>query len=237
MKKNICFVSCLVPQVMQNELARDFFVVPLPPDPLLDSPVASHPDMIMSVMGDSIVLPRAYFEANCELFVPAEEMGYRIVLSDAPRSKKYPSDIGLNAAVGEDYIICRAGSTAPKLLECAKIAGKKVIDVKQGYAGCSCIVTDKAVLTSDVGIHRALTEQGIESSYVDKAGISLPGYDVGFIGGSGGYHDGTIYYFGSLNSIACGNSVKEFAKHHGYNVRELSETKLSDYGGMKILYV
>lgn len=222
---------------MQNELARDFFVVPLPPDPLLDSPVASHPDMIMSVIGDNIILPRAYYEANRELFVPAEEMGYRIVLSDAPRSKKYPSDVSLNATVGEDYIICRTASTSPELVELAKRAGKKIIDVKQGYAGCSCIVTDRAVLTSDTGIHRALTEQGIESSYVDKAGIFLPGYDVGFIGGSGGYHDGTIYYFGSLNSIACGNSVKEFAKSHEYKIRELSGDKLTDYGGIKILYV
>ena len=235
MKKNICFISCAVPQAMQEELARDFFVVPLPHDPLLDAPVASHPDMLLSVIGDNIILPSAYFEANRELFVPAEEMGYRIVLSDAPRSHKYPEDIGLNAAVGSDYIICRTESTSPELVGLAKRAGKKIIDVKQGYAGCSCIVTDRAVLTSDVGIHRALTEQGIESSYVDKAGIFLPGYDVGFIGGCGGYHDGTLYFFGSLNSVSCGADVIKFAKHHGYNVRELSETKLSDYGGMKIL--
>lgn len=237
MKKNICFISCLVPQGMQNELARDFFVVPLPPDPLLDSPVASHPDMIMSVIGENIVLPRTYYEANHDLFHKVSTLGYQVTLSDAPRSKKYPSDVGLNAAVGEDYIICRSESTSPELLECAKIAGKKIIDVKQGYAGCSCIVTDRAVLTSDTGIHRALTDQGIDSTYVDKDGISLPGYDVGFIGGCGGYHDGTLYFFGSLNSIACGNSVKEFAKSHEYKIRELSETKLTDYGGIKILYV
>jgi hypothetical protein len=191
--------------------------------------------MIMSVIGDNIILPRAYFEANREQFVPAEEMGYRIVLYDAPRSPKYPSDVGLNVAVGEDYIICRAESTSPELVELAKRAGKKIIDVKQGYAGCSCIVTDRAVLTSDMGIHRALAEQDIDSTYIDKNGISLPGYDVGFIGGCGGYHDGTLYFFGSLNTIACGNSVKEFAQSHGYKIRELSETKLTDYGGIKIL--
>lgn len=235
MKKNICFVSCCVPGSVQNELARDFFVVPLPPDPLLDSPVASHPDMIMSVMGDCIVLPRTYYEANCEQFVPAEEMGYHIILSDTPRSQKYPSDVGLNAAVGNDYIICRTESTSPELVELAKRTGKKIIDVKQGYAGCSCIVTGQSVLTSDTGIHRALTEQGIDSTYVDKNGIVLPGYDVGFIGGCGGYHDGTLYFFGSLNSIACGDRVKEFANSHRYKILELSETKLTDYGGIKIL--
>ena len=235
MKKNICFISCAVPQAMQEELARDFFVVPLPPDPSLDSPVASHPDMILSVIGENIIIPRAYFEANRALFDQAAALGYQITLSDAPRSPKYPEDVGLNAAVGEDYIICRADSTAPELLECAKLAGKKVIDVKQGYAGCSCIVTDKAVLTSDIGIHRSLTEHSIASTYVDKDGISLPGYDVGFIGGSGGFFGGTLYFFGSLDSVPCGADAKNFAEQHGYKVCELSETKLTDYGGMKIL--
>ena len=76
------------------------------------------------------------------------------------------------------------------------------------------------MLTSDAGIHKTLIERGIESFYVDKSGISLPGYDVGFIGGCGGYYDGTLYFFGRLDSVECGRDVRRFAKIHGYEVRE-----------------
>lgn len=238
MKNKICLVSCEMPKEMQDYLSREYCVISLPADPLLDSPVASHPDMILSVIGRNLILPRSYVDANRELINQIlAESGYSVILSDAPRSKRYPADVGMNVAVGKDYIICRADSTATEVFEVAKAAGKDIISVKQGYAGCSCIVTDAAVLTSDAGIHKTLIERGLESFYVDKSGISLPGYDVGFIGGCGGYHDGTLYFFGSLNSIACGNSVKEFAKSHGYKIRELSGDKLTDYGGMKILYV
>ena len=236
MKNKICLVSCEMPKEMQDYLSREYCVISLPADPLLDSPVASHPDMILSVIGRNLILPRAYFDANRELIHQVSaESGYSVILSDAPRSKRYPADVGMNVAVGKDYIICRADSTATEVFEVAKAAGKDIISVKQGYAGCSCIVTDAAVLTSDTGIHKTLIERGIESFYVDKGGISLPGYDVGFIGGCGGYYDGTLYFFGRLDSVECGRDVRRFAKMHGYEVRELSGDRLTDYGGIKIL--
>ncbi len=234
MKKNICFVSCLLPQSVQDELARDFHVIPLTSDPRLPSSVASHPDMILSVIGENLILPRSYYEENCDLFDSVREIGYSIVLSDAPRSQVYPADVGLNVAVGKDFIICRTDSTATEVLDAAKESGMDIINVKQGYAGCSCIVTDSAVLTSDIGIHRALAEHGIDSTYVDKSGISLPGYDVGFIGGCGGFYDGVLYFFGSIDSVECGKVIREFAALHGYEIREPGREKLTDYGGMKI---
>ncbi len=236
MKNKICLVSCEMPEEMHDSLSREYCVISLPADPLLDPPVASHPDMIVSVVGKSLILPRSYFDANRELINQiSAESGYSVILSDAPRSKRYPADVGMNVAVGDKFIICRPESTAPEILQTAQKMELDLISVKQGYAGCSCIVTDAAVLTSDAGIHKTLIERGIESFYVDKGGISLPGYDVGFIGGCGGYHDGTLYFFGRLDSVECGRDVRRFAKMHGYEVRELSGDRLTDYGGMKIL--
>ena len=44
-------------------------------------------------------------------------------------------------------------------------------------------------------------------------------------------------FFGRLDSVECGRDVRRFAKIHGYEVRELSGDRLTDYGGIKILYV
>ncbi len=235
-QKKLCIVSWDLPDEMKKDLADTFCVYSLPRDSLLDSPVAFHPDMILSVIGNSIIIPRSYYTANRKLIDEiAHHSNHNIVTSDAPRTAVYPADVGMNVAIGNGFIICRPESTAPEILDAAKKAGLELIPVKQGYAGCSCIVTDKAVLTSDEGIHKELTAREIASFYVNKAGISLPGYDVGFIGGCGGFSDGVLYFFGSLDSVECGWDVRHFARTHGFEVRELTGEKLTDYGGMKIL--
>lgn len=236
MKRHICIISSEMPREIRDSLSRDFDVFALPSDPLLDTPVRSHPDMILCVIGNKLILSRAYYEAHHQMIdCITETCGYDLTMSDMPRSSVYPHDVGMNVAVGNGFIICRTESTAPEIIEAAKKAGLEIIPVKQGYAGCSCIVTDKAVLTSDIGIHRALTERGIDSFYADKSGIALPGYDVGFIGGCGGYSDGVLYFCGSLDSVACGTDVHRFAKEYGYEVQELAIGRLTDYGGVKFL--
>ncbi|MBE6618053.1 MAG: hypothetical protein E7627_08995 [Ruminococcaceae bacterium] len=236
MKGHVCIISSEMPREIRDSLSRDFDVFTLPPDPLLDKPVHSHPDMILCVVDDNLILPRGYYEAHHQMIdCITETCGYSLILSDAPRSSVYPHDVGMNVAVGKRFIICRTESTAPEIIEAAKEAGLEIIPVKQGYAGCSCIVTDKAVLTSDEGIHRALTERGIDSFYADKSGIALPGYDVGFIGGCGGFADRVLYFCGSLDSVACGTDVRRFAEMHGYEICELAADRLTDYGGIKIL--
>ena len=236
MKGHVCVISSEMPREMRDSLSRDFDVFALPADPLLDKPVHCHPDMLLCAIGDKLILPRGYYEDNRELVENIAEAGwYNVISSGAPRSATYPGDVGMNAAVGDGFIICRAESTAPEIIKAAEEAGLEIIPVKQGYAGCSCIVTDTAVLTSDEGIHKALLSRGIESFYVDKSGISLPGYDVGFIGGCGGYADGVLYFCGSLDSVACGSEVRRFADMHGYAIRELAGSELTDFGGVKIL--
>lgn len=234
MEKPICLVSENLWTEAKNVLSSEFNVFSLPADTTIAPPVSSHPDMLICKIGDRIILPQSYYEAN-KTFINqiAESADCKIVLSAAARGSIYPTDVGMNVAVGDEFIICRPKSTAPEILEIAKEIGLDIIPIKQGYAGCSCIVCKNVVLTSDIGIHSVLTERGIDSTYVDKSGISLPGYDVGFIGGCGGFYNGVLYFFGSPLSARCGSEVRKFAKTHGFEVRELTKEKMTDYGGMK----
>lgn len=234
----LCLCSCALPEEMREKLSEEFRVIPLPPDESLAEPVRSHPDMICAVMDDKIFFPAGYAQKNRELIDEIADLsGYSVVLSDAPRGEKYPADTGLNAAIGRDFIVCREKSTAPELIEAARSSGRRIIDVNQGYAGCSCIVAGDAVLTSDRGIFSAIAKLSEEADvqFMDNSGIILPGYDVGLIGGCGGYFGGKLYFFGNIMPLLESCAIYDFAARHSIEIRMLGTSTVTDYGGMKVL--
>ncbi len=228
-------VSSQVSEEIKKNLASLADVFFLPPDDTLARPVCCHPDMILSVIGKSAIISQKYARNNPLFCFFLEKSGYNIFESDTERGSAYPHDVGLNAAVGNGFIICRKNSADASLLIEAERLGYIIIDVKQGYAGCSCIVCGNAVITSDRGISEALTKNGIENLYVRNDGIMLSGYDVGFIGGCGGFYDGVLYFFGNIDSATAGDDIRLFADKHGYEIASLSDGQLTDYGGIKFL--
>lgn len=234
--KNICLCSSALPEKIANRLGEEFTLIPLPPDRTVDEPVQHHPDMICAAVEKTVFFHRSYAESHPELMAEiAEKSGCRIVLTDSPRSKNYPEDIALNAAVLPSALVCLAPHTAPELLREAENTGRRVISVKQGYAACSSLVCTEAVLTSDRSIHRALTECGIDCSYISSDGIALPGYGCGFIGGSGGIFGEKLYLFGSDQTLTDRTALRSFADSHCLEIVCLSDDALTDYGGMKFL--
>ncbi len=231
MKNHLAVISETVPRHMADKLAERFDILRLPPDRTIAPPVSSHPDMIISQIGETFIIPQSYYEAYPYITEQISDCsGLSLTRSCAPRSAGYPLDVSLNAAVGDDLVICRKDTCAPEILSAAGSLGYRIVNVKQGYAGCSCIVTPAGVITSDKGIFSAMCGNSV---YVPNNGILLPGYDIGFIGGCGGFCDGVLYFFGDIMSAAAGETVTEFARHHGYEVVPLSPDPLTDYGGIK----
>lgn len=234
--RTLCLCSCALPSEMLSKLRERYHVIPLPPDVSLDEPVQSHPDMLCAVLDDAVFFPRKYAEAYPALLREiAAHTSRKLLFTDAPRSSRYPEDVGLNAAVLPGALLCRADSTAPELLRYAQAGGRKIISVRQGYAACSCIFCGSDVLTSDVGICRVLRAHGIACDHVSNRGILLPGYDVGFIGGCGGVHGSMFYLFGTHDSVAGSAEICNFADRHALTLSRLSPSPLTDYGGLKFL--
>jgi hypothetical protein len=227
MKRAIALVSESAP--ISSGFESEFEVIRLPADDMIDIPVASHPDMICTVIGDNIIFPRYYAEKYCRVVTQISMLsGYNIVLSHAQRDKVYPMDVSFNTAVIEDSVkgkilLCRKESTAEEILEFADRYGMTVLNTKQGYAGCSCLVCGEHVYTSDVGINKLLTQFGIKSTYIEES-ITLEGYNCGFIGGCGGYFDGKAYIYGKIHgrTLSCETVC-------------LTPGALTDYGGIKFI--
>lgn len=222
MKKAIALVSSIAP--LTKEFCEEFEVIPLPPDREIDTPVSTHPDMICTVIGDRIFFPESYAKENEATVKKIEYLsGLHAICTSCERGKKYPLDVSLNTAVIKSSLLCRKASCAAELLDYATQLGTKIIDTKQGYAGCSCIVCDDKVVTSDVGIFAVLEKNGIDVK-LNREKITLDGYNCGFIGGCGGFFDGRVYLFGE--------SEEDF---FGYEKVSLKKGILCDFGGIKFI--
>ncbi len=233
-----CFaiVSSEISTEELSALASEFRVLPLPPEMALAPPVRSHPDMILSAVGTRLLLSSAYYSENRELINEIAELsGLTVTPSSHQRGEKYPCDVGFNTAVASDFIICNKNSAASEILSEAESCGLSIVHVKQGYAACSCIVTDDIIITSDTGIHQACERARLNSALVKNTGIELPGYDVGFIGGAGGFACGTLYFYGSICGMECEDTIRRIAEHYGYRIRSLSNGPLTDRGGIKFI--
>lgn len=237
MKKTLAVVSCALPRCAAEILSERFDVLALPPDSGIDAPVSSHPDMIMCRIGTHIFLPRSYAVSHPEVYRALScADGYTVVLSDSPRNARYPYDISLNCAVTDSSVygkklICLSKHTCPKVVKEARERFYNIVNVKQGYAGCSCLVSDKAVLTSDKGIYSALAALQLPAFLCSCESIRLEGYSHGFIGGCGGVYGNELYLFGDEYP----NEVKDFAEYSSLTIVQLLHAPLTDYGGMKFI--
>ncbi len=219
-----------------SPLASEFRVFTLPPEATLAPSVRSHPDMILSAVGTRLILSSAYYSENRGLIDEIAELsGLTVTPSSHQRVAKYPGDVGFNAAVTSGFLICNTDAAAPEILTEAESSGLSIVHVKQGYAACSCIVADDVVVTSDAGIHQACERSGLRSALVQNTGIKLPGYDVGFIGGAGGFACGTLYFYGSISGMECEDAIRGIAEHYGYRIKSLSQGPLTDRGGIKFI--
>ena len=228
-------VSGDLPEIIRKALGTYPDVFSLSPDCTLAAPVRSHPDMILAIIGEKAFIPRMYADENPLLCSFLTETGLKPIQCDGERNAVYPHDVGLNCAVGDGFIICRVRSTDGAVLDAARSLGYEIIDVNQGYAGCSSIVCGGSVITSDKGIADAVAASGREAVFVPNDGIKLPGYGVGFIGGCGGYSDGVLYFFGNIDALECSGPIRAFAERKGYSVVCLSDGALTDFGGIKFI--
>lgn len=231
----VCLCSSLLSEEAIGTLRQRFRMILMPPDNALPEPIRCHPDSIFAMVGNRLIFSRSYADAypgTVEEIVRFS--GLRLILSDAPRGSVYPLDAALNAASGGDFLLCRTDTAAPEILSAAEQQNLTIVPVRQGYAGCACLITDRAVLTFDSGIARVLEARKIPCVLLASGGISLPGYDCGFFGGACGFFDNTVFINGDPKTLPCFPQLREFAQASGYSILPLCQSPVTDCGGIRI---
>ncbi|MCH5198137.1 MAG: hypothetical protein J1E34_04435 [Oscillospiraceae bacterium] len=200
------------------------------PCPELSDEVSFHADMLICHAGENIIFIEP---TQKKLSEKLKALGFSVRFSEI-LEKKYPGDVKLNFAVSEDFILGNFASADKKLLEYFKESGKKLINVKQGYAKCSlCFVTENAFITEDEAIADVLKNEGKDVLLISKGDIYLSERHYGFFGGaSGKISQQTLALTGSIDFHSDKENILLFLKKHSIELYELTHGKIRDIGGI-----
>jgi len=196
----------------------------------LDSEISFHTDMLICHAGENLVFAEP---GQTELSERLKEAGYEVRISE-PLGNKYPDDVKLNFAVSKDFILGNYAFADKNLLDYFNKCGKKLINVKQGYAKCSlCFVTENAFITEDEAIFTALKDEGKDVLLISKGDVYLSEKHYGFLGGATGKISKTaLAVTGSLRYHSDRDIILTFIKKHGVELIELSAGRIKDIGGI-----
>ncbi|MFT5875359.1 MAG: hypothetical protein ACI8WT_004342 [Clostridium sp.] len=200
-----------------------------PPSNLLYEAVCGHPDMLMHISGNSIIVHK---DMNSEFIHKLVLLNYKVLKSNSALQSKYPYNICLNSLSINNLFVHSVNFTDTNLLSLSK--EKKIINVNQGYTKCStCIVNDHAIITSDVSIAKALILEKIDVLLIPPGDILLPGLNYGFIGGATGLLEcNVLAFYGHLDHYLYGKEVLNFLNKHRVEPVFLRDGKLIDRGSI-----
>ncbi|WP_066504292.1 DUF6873 family GME fold protein [Abyssisolibacter fermentans] len=196
-------------------------------------PVAYHPDMVIHPVNHNtiVVAPNVYDYYKEVLF----KKPINIIKGEKLLNRNYPEDIAYNVARVWKYAVHKVKNMDPKLKFYLLKEGLEFIDVNQGYSKCStAIIADKAVITSDNSIYKALIKQGIDVLHIQEGYIDLLGFDYGFIGGATSCIGGNdvILFSGDYTSHSDKLKINNFIKKNRKSSKILSDKKIIDIGSI-----
>lgn len=198
-------------------------------NPLLPEPVADHTDLqLLHLKHNRILIPAEH------LFTGDLKKNFDIQVIEEKLGSKYPNDVLLNCKIIGNNIVLNSRTIAREVLEFASTEGLNVIDVNQGYAGCSiCVINESAIITDDESIYRAAQNFLNDVLFISKGSIRLKGYNYGFIGGCCGKISKTkLAVNGRIESHKDYKDITDFTAKHNVEIVELSDEPLTDIGGI-----
>ena len=204
----------------------------IPPCNTLPEPTCDHPDMLFFNLTETAetVTEAEYYAVNPRFF--GQFASPRLLLEERTLQSQYPFDILFDALSIGGTLYCR------RLFTSSVISSRfeRISDVRQGYAACSTLcLSDKAAITADPSISRALTADGIRVLKITPGGIRLPGYDSGFIGGASAVLGDTVFFFGSISDHPESQKIRDFCVSEGFTVTDFPDLPLTDYGSIRTL--
>ena len=187
----------------------------------------THPDILVHPLpnGD-IIVDRDNFEYYREIFKDR-----KIISSHSSLAAKYPRDIHLNAFAFKNIFIHNLKYTDQVILDYYKKSGYDLVNIKQGYAKCSCLVTHDFVITSDGGIYKSLKDL-IPIYKIDHGGIKLQNFNYGFIGGASGVLDKKIFFTGDFSQHSSHEEILKIINKYDYEIEILSKDPIEDFGSI-----
>jgi len=187
----------------------------------------SHTDILVHPLPDGeIVVDRDNLEYYKKIFLDKN-----IIPSKSKLGAKYPLDIPLNAFRFKNYFIHNLKYTDEVLLDYYKNYGYEMINIKQGYAKCSSLVTDDFIITSDGGIYESLKDF-VPIYKINHGDIRLENFNYGFIGGASGVLGKKIFFTGDFSNHSSYEEILKIISKYDYELEILSKDPIEDFGSI-----
>lgn len=195
--------------------SSDFTVRSVSPGGRTDQAIDAHPDIYYCKMG--VTEHPQLFKGD------PREIG-----------ASYPENIRFNAVCLDKYFIHNIKNTSPALIREAQNLQLELINVKQGYTKCNCVVVDgHSIITSDQGIIGTLKKYpDIDVLPICQGFVSLDGFEYGFLGGASGRVGDEIIFNGNLSAHPDYDSIGRFIASRHLQLKFFPEYPLTDVGSI-----
>lgn len=156
------------------------------------------------------------------------------ILSGNEIADTYPKDAAYNVLRIGNKAFHKKESTEAIIYEYFQNNGIKLINTNQGYSKCSvCIVSEKAIITSDRKIAMLAKDNNIDSLLINCGHIVLKDFPYGFIGGASGLISKEILAFnGCIENHPDYDIIKKFCFKHNVEPVSLHDEILEDIGSI-----
>ncbi len=194
--------------------------------------ISYHPDIALCVLDkNNIVVAPNVFDYYQDVL---KNYNINIIKGYSYLENKYPNNIQYNVALLGKFAIHNFNHTDKKILDYLEDNNFKKIQVKQGYSKCStCVVDENSIITSDLSIHKASLENGLDSLLIDIGHIDLFELNYGFIGGCSGLISEDILAFtGNIKNHPDYHRIKSFVNSKNKTIIPLSDEPLLDLGSI-----
>lgn len=222
-------ISCKAEKAIETLHSLDIETIIIPDNPKLPFPVQSHADLQMLHLKENrILLPKEH------LFTGELQENFNVTVSRSVLGSSYPSDVPLNCKIINNIMICNKSTVSYEILEFAESEQMTVIDVNQGYTGCSvCVIDENTIITDDKGIFAAAQNFLNDTLLIGKDSIRLEGYNYGFIGGCCGKIDkNKLAVNGRIESHKNYKDIIDLCSRKQIEIIELTDDVLTDIGGI-----
>lgn len=197
----------------------------------LPAGISSHADLQFLHVKDNTIYT---VSGNEHLYDCFEIFGLETKIIKTNLKKNYPGDVPLNVKFVGKNIIMNRKTVCEEIINFANKYNYNIINVPQGYSGCSvCVLNDKSIITDDRSIFSATQFFLDDVTLVEKNSIRLYGYNYGFIGGCcGKIGKNCIAFNGELSSHSDCNKIADALQRNKITAIELKKGYLEDIGSI-----
>lgn len=194
--------------------------------------ISGHPDIFMfQDKNNLIVAPNT--PKNLINFL--NEKSITFALGEKPVGINLNDSVLYNCLATDKYFFCKQGK--PDISIQKKYINKILINIPQSYARCSMFNIENNIVTSDKGIVKALEKNNITNFYFEPSEIKIKDHKNGFIGGTMGATENTIFFLGNILKHKDGQALSTFLSTNNKEIIYLEDDYLYDGGGIFFLNV